>query len=266
MDMLAYIHWAPDPVIFDLAGREIRWYGLLFALGLLGGYFIFSYILKKENIKQSYADKLLFYVAIGAILGSRLGHVLFYEPDYYLSNPGEILKIWQGGLASHGAVIGIAIMVYLFARFSITKPFFWVGDRAVIAIALSAAFVRFGNLFNSEIYGHATTVPWAFIFELDDNIPRHPTQLYEAFSYIALSFILLQVYLKKRESLNTGMLTGLFFIGMFTLRFLIEFVKENQVAFEEGMALNMGQILSLPLIAIGILLVLLARTNKVPGF
>ncbi len=262
--ILNFITWNVDPEIFRLGSFAVRWYGLLFASAFLLGYLIISKFFKNEKIKTELLEQLLIYIAIGTIIGARLGHVFFYESEYYLANPVEILKIWRGGLASHGAAIGIAIALILFTRKNKLK-FFWMADRLVITVALAAAFVRLGNLMNSEIYGTETALPWGFIFlRTGETLPKHPTQIYEAIAYLALFAILYFWYWRKKGVLKEGVLSGVFLITMFTSRFLIEFVKEVQVPFEKGMALNMGQILSIPLILSGIafLIYSLRRPDK----
>ena len=179
--LIESINWNANPEIFTLFGIfPIRYYGLLFASGLLISYSVIARIYKNEHIPLENLEKLTVYIFIGTIAGARLGHCLFYEPAYYLSNPLEIIKIWHGGLASHGAAIGILLALYLFSR-KVKKPFLWTMDRVVIVVALAGSLIRMGNLMNSEIIGNPTTVSWAFIFERVDNIPRHPAQIYESF-------------------------------------------------------------------------------------
>ena len=190
-------------------------------------------------------------MALGTVIGARLGHCLFYEPDYYLSNPVEILKIWKGGLASHGAAIGILIALYLFVR-KYKKPFIWILDRIVVVVALGGALIRLGNLMNSEIYGVETSLPWGFVFVRNNEVvPKHPTQIYEALTYFFVFGLLFWIYLKTKGQFRSGTLFGLFLILVFGIRFLIEFIKEDQVPFEEGMTLNMGQLLSIPFVLLG---------------
>jgi prolipoprotein diacylglyceryl transferase len=198
---------------------------------------------------------------LGTVIGARLGHCLFYSPGYYLSNPLEILMVWKGGLASHGATIGILIALYLYTKKK-KENILWLLDRIVIVTAIGGASVRFGNLFNSEIIGKATDVPWAFIFTSVDDIPRHPAQLYESIAYIILFFILLFLYIKKWKQLNRGFLFGLFLILLFSSRFFIEFYKENQSGFEAGMLLNMGQVLSIPFIITGVIFIFRSLKSK----
>ncbi len=250
--LLNYINWNVDPEIFRIGSIAVRWYGLLFASAFFFGYLILMKFFKLENIKAELLDKLLIYAALGTVIGARLGHCLFYEPEYYLSNPIEIFKIWRGGLASHGAAIGIPIALYLFAK-KYRMRYFWLIDRAVIVVALGSMFIRLGNLMNSEIYGVETSLPWGFIFISDgQTVPKHPTQIYEALSYLVIFILLYIWYWRKKGVLKEGVLLSVFLIMLFTVRFFIEFVKEVQVDFEKGMALNMGQLLSIPFILIGI--------------
>jgi prolipoprotein diacylglyceryl transferase len=225
------------------------------------GYFIMLRIFRKENIPEPLLDQLSMYMLIATVVGARLGHVLFYEPAAYLAHPLDILKIWQGGLASHGAAIGIIAALYLFSR-KTRQPFFWVIDRIVIVVALSGFFIRTGNLFNSEIYGNVTDLPWGFIFErAGETLPRHPTQIYEGLCYLILFFFLLWYYYKKDGKPRPGYLFGIFLIVVFGFRFIVEFIKEPQVEFETAMTLNMGQWLSIPLVIAGI--VILAMKPKI---
>lgn len=259
--ILQFIHWNFSPVIFSLGPISVRWYGLLFAMSFVVGYFIMLRIFKKEHIPESLLDKLSMYMLISTVIGARLGHVFFYEPASYLAHPLDILKIWQGGLASHGAAIGIVVALYLFSR-KTRQPFFWVVDRIVIVVALSGFFIRTGNLFNSEIYGNITNFPWGFIFErAGETLPRHPTQIYEGLIYLILFFFLLWYYYKKDGKPRPGFLFGIFLIVVFGFRFIVEFIKEPQVEFETAMTLNMGQLLSIPLIVAGV--VILALKPKI---
>jgi phosphatidylglycerol---prolipoprotein diacylglyceryl transferase len=258
------ITWNADPEIFRIGNFAIRWYGLLFASAFFFGYLIFLRIFKKEGISVELLDKLTMYTAIGTIVGARLGHTLFYEPGYYLSNPVEILKIWQGGLASHGAAIGILIALYYYSQ-KIRRPYLWIMDRIVIVVALGGFFIRMGNLMNSEIYGVQTSLPWGFIFvRAGETVARHPTQIYEGLSYLAIFFLLNTLYWRNDGKPRQGYLFSVFLILLFTVRFLIEFIKEAQVDFEAGMTLNMGQWLSLPFIIAGIVLLFLTfkKTGK----
>jgi len=246
------INWNVNPEIFRIGNFAVRWYGLLFASGFLFGYLIFYKFFKKEGLTVEILDKLTIYMALGTVIGARLGHCLFYEPDYYLSNPVEILKIWKGGLASHGAAIGILLALYLFVR-KYKKSYIWILDRIVVVVALGGALIRLGNLMNSEIYGVETNLPWGFIFIRNHEIvPKHPTQIYEALTYFSVFGLLFWIYLKTKGQFRDGTLFGLFLILVFGIRFFIEFIKEEQVPFEEGMALNMGQLLSIPFVLLGL--------------
>ena len=261
-----FVTWDVDPNLINLENVPIigeltvRYYGVLFAAAFVFGYLLFMRIFKTEGISIEVLDRLTLYMVIGTVVGARLGHVFFYQPDYYLSHPHEILYIWHGGLASHGAAIGIMIALYLFVRKE-KKPYIWILDRISIAVALSGFFIRMGNLMNSEIYGTETDLPWGFVFVRNNEIlPKHPTQIYEALAYLVIFFVLYQLYFKNKGKFRQGLLFSLFMILVFTARFFIEFIKEVQVPFEQGMALNMGQWLSLPFIILGV--VLLYRTMK----
>jgi prolipoprotein diacylglyceryl transferase len=250
--MLLQINWNVSPEIFP-DFLPVRWYGLLFMSGFVFGYYILERIFKKEGKPMEWLDSLSIYVGVGTILGARLGHCLFYQPDYYLANPIEILKIWEGGLASHGAVIGILIANYLYGKKFKGTGFMWVTDRLVIVVALAATLIRLGNLMNSEIVGAPTDLPWGFVFErLGEDFARHPSQLYEALFYLLSFGILFWSYWKKNAGQFKGRLFGLFLMLIFGFRFFIEFIKDVQVEFEKNMDLNMGQLLSIPLVLIGI--------------
>ena len=217
----------------------------------LSGVYCLQKIFKKEGLSVELLDKLTVYVAVGTVVGARLGHCLFYDPAYYLQNPIEIIKIWRGGLASHGAAIGILIALYYFARKN-KKPYLWILDRIVIVVALAGFFIRMGNLMNSEIYGIETSLPWGFIFVRNGEVlPKHPTQIYEALSYLLIFILLYSIYRKKGTKVRQGLIFSLFLILLFSVRFLIEFIKEVQVDFEQTMSLNMGQWLSIPFVIIG---------------
>ena len=258
--ILSSIVWNVDPEIFRIGSFAIRWYGLLFALGFVFGYIIMGKIFKWEKIPVKLLDTITTYMVVGTVVGARLGHCLFYEPAYYLSNPLKILMVWEGGLASHGAAIGILFAIYLFTK-KVNKPYLWVMDRIVIVVALAGFFIRMGNLMNSEIYGIETSLPWGFIFERwGETVPKHPTQIYEGLSYLLIFILIYKIYLKQKAKLNHGLLFGIFLILLFSARILIEFIKEPQVEFEVNMILNMGQILSIPFIILGI--ILLYRSAK----
>ncbi len=264
--MLIYINWNINPEIFRIGGFALRYYSLMFAAAFIFSYFILTKIFTKENIELKLLDKLFVYVFIGTLIGARLGHTLFYEFGYYKYHLFEIIvpfHITNGkfeltgyqGLASHGGAAAILLAVALYCK-KYKQSFLWTIDRLVIVVAISAFFIRMGNLFNSEIIGRPTGVPWAFVFERVDFIPRHPTQLYEAILYLFIFFTLWIFYYKKGQQLKNGFLFGLFLVLLFSVRFVIEFVKENQQIFESRLPVNMGQILSIPFIMVGFYFIL----------
>ena len=243
--------WNVNPEILHIGFFSLRWYSLLFMSAFIAGIYIFRWIYRREGRPVEDIDQLLIYMLIGTVVGARLGHCLFYDPVYYLSNPIEILMVWKGGLASHGAAIGILIALYYFSKKRPDQPYMWLVDRIVITVALAGFFIRMGNFFNSEIIGKPTDLPWAVILKRVDNIPRHPTQIYEALAYLSIFFILLNLYKKKGAQTKRGELLGLFLILVFGFRFFVEFLKETQSAFEQGLPLDMGQILSIPAVIAG---------------
>jgi len=252
--ILNYFIWDVDPVFLNLGSLTVHWYGLLFAVGFIIGLKIIEYIFKKENQNVDNIDKGLIYVMVGTVVGARLGHCLFYDPAYYLSNPLEILMIHKGGLASHGGAIGVLIGLYLFVK-SQKYSYMWILDRIVVPTALVGAFIRLGNLFNSEIIGHETTLPWAIVFARVDELPRHPTQLYEALSYIIIFIMLFSIYQRYFQKLKEGVLFGLYMLSTFGARFMIEFVKTKQASYESDLFLSTGQILSIPFMLLGIYMI-----------
>lgn len=270
-----FIHWNVDPVMLHLGGFGIRWYSIGFLLGFLLGYFILLRMFKKEKVPTRHLDALVIYVFVATLVGARLGHCLFYEPDYYLTADHWIeiflpfnlqTKQFTGyqGLASHGAAIAILFALWLFQRQQRVNVW-WMLDRLVIIVALAGCFIRLGNLMNSEIYGVQTTLPWGFIYERNgETVPKHPTQLYEALAYFIIFVCCLLSYRHHKGKLHNGRLFGWWLVTLFGIRFLIEFVKEEQVDFEKGMALDMGQWLSIPFILAGLTLVLLSHKNKIP--
>ncbi|KXX70183.1 prolipoprotein diacylglyceryl transferase [Flammeovirga sp. SJP92] len=262
--ILTFIHWDINPEI--LPGiLPVRWYGLLFSLGFFIGTWLIAKIFVVENRPESDADALLIYVVIATIIGARLGHVFFYQPDYYLRNPVEIIQIWKGGLASHGGAIGIIIALYLYSKKRPDQPWLWILDRVVIPVALAGCFIRLGNLMNSEIIGRPSDLPWAFIFErahvIDPETPRHPAQLYESITYLIIFFILGAIYKREKFELRQGRTFGLFLVLVFGMRFVWEFFKEDQVAFEATMTLNMGQWLSIPAVIAGLFFFIRSFSN-----
>lgn len=269
---MLFVHWHVDPVLFHIGNLQIRWYSLLFASGFVIGWYLFKWFFTREKADLKLMDPLFCVVLIATIVGARLGHCLFYQPDYYLGSWEGFLEIfmpWKGGLASHGGAIALLLAVWWYSRKYGKKcdmDFLWVIDRLCIAVAFAGCMIRLGNLFNSEIYGDQTSLPWGFIFELrGETVPKHPTQLYEAFSYLILGFLLLALYRYKADKIYRGFFFGAFLVGCFGMRFLIEFIKEPQVGFEENMILNMGQILSLPFILAGICILIFSFIRKKPS-
>lgn len=262
--MLNYIIWDFDPVLID-SFISLRWYSLMFLIGFLIGYKIVEKMFKHEGAPEKWLGSLLLWVMVGTIVGARLGHVFFYAWDYYSQHPIEILYTWEGGLASHGGAIGVILAVLAFSKFTAKRNALWTFDRLVVAIALVGGLIRLGNLFNSEIFGHATELPWGFMFvnstewhDMYAGQACHPTQIYEALCYFALFALLMWMYWKKNAQARPGLILGTFFIGTFLTRFFIEFIKNDQVDFEATMALNMGQWLSVPFILAGIGLIIYA--------
>jgi prolipoprotein diacylglyceryl transferase len=263
---LSYIIWNVNSDIFRIPyiDHPVRWYGLSWALGFLLSQQVFYYIYKQEGRLREEVDTLTIYMVIATIAGARLGHIVFYDPIEYLKEPYRIFAIWEGGLASHGAAIGILTTVYFYTR-KAKVNYLWIVDRLVIVAALIGGLVRLGNLMNSEMVGTPTTVPWAFVFTNIDDQPRHPGQLYEAIYCFLLFLFLFGMWYKKRASLRNGFLTGWFLVILFSLRFVDEFFKINQVSFEDDLMLNMGQILSIPFVFIGIAILVMAGRRKTTG-
>jgi phosphatidylglycerol---prolipoprotein diacylglyceryl transferase len=273
--IIDYIHWDIDPEIINIFGISLRYYSVLFVSGLILSYYILKRIYQKENIPFDKLDKLAIYGVIGMFVGMRLGHCLFYEPSYYFSHLLEIiLPIQQTatggykfsgfqGLASHGGTLGLIIALIIYAKKTKESIIKTIDLIAVIA-PLASCFIRLANLMNSEIIGYPTTVPWAFIFVRVDNLPRHPAQLYEAISYLLIFGLMFYLYKTKRERLQNGFFFGLVITLIFIARFIIEFVKERQVSFEEKMQFDMGQLLSIPFIVLGIGFIIygLMKTKK----
>lgn len=266
------IHWAPNPVFIHLGSLAVRWYSLLFALGFVFGWYLFRWFFRREGVSEKLLDPLLYTLVIATIVGARLGHCLFYQPEYYLGSwKGfvEIFMPWHGGLASHGGAIALLLAMWWYSAHYGKKAGFdylWIMDRLCIAVAFVACLIRLGNLFNSEIYGDVTSLPWGFIFDRNgETLPKHPTQIYEALSYLVLGLVMILIYKKNLSKIYRGFYFGLFLVGCFGSRFLIEFVKEPQVGFEEGMLLDMGQILSIPLIIAGVAILVMSYIRKRPA-
>lgn len=264
------IVWDPNPELFNLFGFPIRWYGLLWGVGIFLAYLIVRQEFRDRKIEDKKFDPLFFYCFFGILIGARLGHCLFYQPEYYLSRPLEmILPIqvlpdgswkWSGyqGLASHGGTLGLIIALWLYVR-KTKLNFMDVLDMIAVATCITACFIRLANLMNSEIIGKPTDVPWAFIFTSVDNIPRHPAQLYEAIAYFIFFLIIIFIYKYYGTKVHRGFFFGLCLTLIFTFRLFIEFLKENQVSFEEGMNFNMGQWLSIPFVILGVTCILMGK-------
>lgn len=264
--MLEAIIWNADPVLFSFGPVAVRWYGLSFAIGFTIGYVIVAKMFKHEGAPEKWLGILLTYVLIATIVGARLGHVFFYEWGYYSQHPAQIFKIWEGGLASHGGTIALIIALFLFSYFVSKKPASWVFDKIVVAIALVGCLIRLGNLMNSEIYGGYTDLPWGFIFVRNgETLAAHPTQIYEALCYLLLFCLLMWMYWKKNAEERPWLITGVFFIGIFLPRFLIEYIKNVQVQSEYEMiaryGMNIGQMLSIPFILLGVVLIIVAMSR-----
>lgn len=249
MEIFAHITWNPSPII-DLGIIQLRWYALFFVCGLWAAYGLSYLLFKRDGIPIEKLQSLWLWCVVGAIVGARLGEVLFYEPAYYFSHPADIPKIWQGGLASHGATFALFVIIWAFAKYSLKKSLMDLGDYLVSGISIAAACVRFGNFMNAEIVGRVSNQPWAMIFPSFDNSPRHPVQLYEGIFYVILSAILFSLFPKYKA--KTGYLSGLFLVGMFGTRFFLEFFKQNNSDLTEGAFFTMGQLLSLPLAMVGL--------------
>lgn len=261
--MIQFISWDVDPEIFHIGSWPVRWYGLLFAMGFLLGVQIMTYIFSVEKKPKADLDPLLMTMVVSTIVGARLGHYLFYEPAMFLRNPLQIITPPFAGLASHGGVLGILIGLWLYSQRASSKAtgqtFLWLIDRVCIPATLAGAFIRFGNLMNSEIFGKPTDAPWAFVFLRDhefSQVPRHPTQLYESLSYLIVFAVLFGYWKTYRKQSAPGMMLGISLVWVFGLRFVWEFFKENQVGFEDSMSLNMGQLLSIPAVVIRAFLLL----------
>jgi prolipoprotein diacylglyceryl transferase len=257
------IHWNVNPIMLQLGPLQVHWYGVLFGAAFLIGQGVVRKMMIREGKPTELLDRMLGYMVVGTLAGARLGHCLFYEPQIYLRDPIRILKIWEGGLASHGGGLGIFLSLWIFSRKHREFSYFWLLDHLCVPVALAGFFIRMGNLFNSEIIGKPTDLPWAFVFDLVDRVPRHPTQIYEAVSYILMFFGLWRYYVGPRKPANyPGRIFGWFLILCFGVRFLIEYVKEDQVPFEATLPLNMGQLLSIPMLAAGVILVVTSRRRK----
>ncbi len=275
--MLSFITWNVSPEIFTAGGFSLRYYSAFFAIGFVLAYFVIKHYYKRENIPQKELDRLTVFVVLGGILGARIGHCVFYEPSYFLTREHWVEMIlpfsfspfrFTGyqGLASHGGAIGVLLAVFIYKFKSQQAGFLAILDKIVIPTGFVGALIRFGNLMNSEIYGYPTDLPWGFLFVRNgETLPCHPTQIYEALCYIVVSVVLILLYRKPRYARMHGLMLGVFLIMVFSARFFVEFLKQNQESFEQGMALNMGQILSIPAVIGGIGLVIYAFRKKQIG-
>ncbi|MDK2969217.1 MAG: phosphatidylglycerol---prolipoprotein diacylglyceryl transferase [Bacteroidota bacterium] len=277
MNFALSITWDVNPELFTIFGREIRWYGLLWVIGLIVAVYIVQKIFQKEDLPEKWFDSLFIYMIVGIIVGARLGHCLFYEPEYYLSHPIEILKIWEGGLASHGGVVGIIIAVWLYSRKVTKLSMLWTFDRVMVPTGFTAAMIRLGNLMNHEIYGGPTDAPWGFRFITNINAwmngappvysePSHPTQIYEALAYLVVFGITMYMYWKTDAKDRKGLITGVGILIIFLFRFFIEFIKnvqvDSEIAMRENTGLVLGQWLSVPFIIWGVWMIWFALSHK----
>ncbi len=266
MNYFLYILWNPDLTAIHIGSWGLRWYSLCWLIGLLLAYLMVRWLYKDQKLPQEKFDPLFIYCFLGIIVGARLGHCLFYQPDYFLTSWKGIVEMfvpihfmndgsWQlvgyQGLASHGGTLGLILALLLYVKY-VKVPLWQVLDNIAIATGITACFIRLGNLMNSEIIGRVTDVPWAFVFERVDQMPRHPGQLYEAIAYALLFIIMIVLYKKMPQKVGTGFYFGLCLFYIFTFRFFIEFTKEVQESFEASLPIDMGQILSIPFIAVGL--------------
>lgn len=271
--LLQFIHWNVDPVMIHIGSFSIRYYSFGFLFAFLFSYIVLSRIFKREKVDIRLLDTLTVWVFVAVLVGARLGHCIFYQPDYFLTSDHwlEIILPFNmqtgeftgyEGLASHGAAIAILLTIWYYCRkFKVNA--WWLLDRLVMVVALSGFFIRLGNLFNSEIYGVETSLPWGFIFERNhETVPKHPTQLYESFSYLLIFLGCIWAYRRRKGELHNGRLFAWWLIALWGVRFLIEFIKEEQEAFEKDMILDMGQWLSIPFILAGVVLVFLSYNGK----
>ncbi|MDD6474994.1 MAG: prolipoprotein diacylglyceryl transferase [Sodaliphilus pleomorphus] len=271
--MLDFITWTASPDIISGHLATVRWYGLMFAIGFWAGYEVVWREFRHEGAPERWVASLFFYVIVATVVGARLGHVFFYDWDYYSRHLSEIPKIWEGGLASHGGVIGILIAIWLYSRWVTKRSMLWTLDRLVVPVGLVAALIRLGNLFNHEIYGGPTSLPWGFRFVDNVNewmqgappvftVPCHPTQLYEALCYLLVFGLCMWMYWKRNDQERPGLIFGVFMLGIFLARFVIEYVKNVQepweIAMRARLGLDMGQLLSIPFIVLGIWLIVRA--------
>lgn len=249
--------WNVDPNLFTIGSVHVRWYGVLFVGSLLLGLQILEWVYKREKKDDEALSSLLFYIIIGTIVGARLVHCFFYSPEYYLQHPLQILAVWKGGLASHGGLAGVLIALYFYTK-KYKVDYLWLLSRLTIPGALTAAFVRIGNFFNSEILGHPSDAVWAVVFPRVDMVARHPVQLYEALAYLLIVALLFAIYKKVTPAFSTKILPGTFLVTLFSARFFIEYAKTEQAAYTTDIALTTGQMLSIPFVIAGLVWIVLA--------
>ncbi|NOT86897.1 MAG: prolipoprotein diacylglyceryl transferase [Lysobacter sp.] len=257
------IHWTFDPILFSAGPLAIRWYGLLFVGAFLVGQWMLGRIFAAEGVPRENAERLMIHALLGAVIGARLVHCLFYEPGYYLSHPLAILRIWEGGLASHGGALGMLLALWFAARTTRPGlPFLWLIDRVSMPAALGAVFVRVANFLNSEIVGIPTSGRWGVVFESVDALPRHPAQLYEAIAYALIFVVLWAIYRRSGKRTPEGLLFGVLMALVFSARILVEFFKTPQAAYEAGQSFSVGQYLSLPFVMMGVVMVMRAMRRS----
>lgn len=273
MRQLLFVDWHVSPILFHIGNYGIRWYSILFVSGFVLGWFLFKWFFRRERIDLALLDPLLYTLLAATIVGARLGHCIFYDSAYYFGSWSGFLEVfmpWKGGLASHGGAIALLLAMWWFAHRYGRKygfDFIWMLDRLCITVAFAGCLIRLGNLFNSEIYGHATSLPWGFIFRLrGETVPKHPTQIYEALSYLILGLIMLAVYKYRLDKVRNGFFFGFFLVGCFGMRFLIEFVKEASLTYDFlGVTFTIGQVLSVPFILAGIGLLIYSFVTGAPA-
>ena len=258
---MEHLIWNVDPNILKIGTVQIRWYGVLFVGSFFIGLQILHWVYRREKKDSTSLDNLLLYVLVGALIGSRLVHCFFYSPEYYLAHPLHVFAIWKGGLASHGGLAGVLIALYFYTK-KYKINYLWLLARMTIPGALTAAFVRIGNLFNSEILGLPSDLAWAVVFPKVDMIPRHPVQIYEAGAYLLIVLLLLGIYRKVTPKFATKILPGTFLLTLFSARFLIEFAKTRQAAYTTEIAMTTGQMLSIPFIIAGVIWIVWAFTSE----
>lgn len=254
---MEYFIWSLDPVAFSFGPLRVFWYGIFFAIATLCGLQYMKWVYSVEGKDEATLESMFIYIVIGIVIGARLGHCLFYDPAYYLANPMKIFAVWEGGLASHGGGTGVLLALYFYVK-KYKLNYLWLLDRVAIPTALFGFFVRLGNFMNSEIVGTPSELPWAIIFTRVDDLSRHPAQMYESLSYLGIFIILTLLYKMKRHVLNNGFIFGTFLILMFSVRFLVEFVKVKQAAYSSEMLISTGQMLSLPFLLLGAVLIFLS--------